>query len=1013
MRRYLNAVIPAIILLTILGAMLLVQTNSRSSILIKESVYVAGAALALLACSVSVALTGKLAWNRISIPLILSFILLMAWLVFRHYFGVQSVNGPKYIYSTLSLGAITFIMAGNLTARARDMILWVLVVSTALLSVYALLQSMGVIIFSWDAGLTQSARSSGTMGNANLLGSFSMAMIPVGAGFLLSRLGLSRLRYLSAGVYTFLCTGALLASKTRGSLLGIAVLLLAIPLVPSIRRNRKRLFVLLIALMVLMGISVIALSNRIEELGNTSEGTLQVRKLIWSGSLSMWLSNPVLGYGPGSFQIVFPEFRDPDYFLLGVSHNTLHAHCEYIEILVDSGIIGLLLWSSLAASVLLIVRRNRRSVFPGDDGTDWNSRQWTALGLAGGILALLAEAMVSVALRWPPSALLLALFTGLLLACIPAESVTLRGLKRYGHVILMTGAAVFLALVALPGYFASMKAGGELFVGKDIYLTSIQVGVDNAVNSAMEWSSTGNQQAADRAIYYFNSAREVADSSRKYCERCVITDPDELGGWYALGSVYVSTARLYQQISPPLTAVLMDHGYYFEDREMSEEYMVRSLAAYDSLRSRAPDYAEVQNNLTLVWINLGNADSALAHMRRAWDLHAHNRIAYMGKVRILNPLTRSVDGVYIKWQANLRSLQRKLPAEGASLFRTVAFDFIIFDFGTTFYLFPEQVDSLKNSLQEILTRQDNPEIRSISELVELQVQHLDQGLEMVEELEAGDTAGVMARLSEIDPEVLRILPVQNTLLGMIQSGNGDLQGTEILCQTVRSILWNGIDELVDFPVSVTSILEQINLTLFRTGLDEQDERYVLLRHLKNMLDLDRSIFEVVTFIESSSALLEASRDVHDGLREIWARIGGPLYSYMEFSGEDQEIPIFAPGSLIEENYSFMNTLVRQDSLDADMLLMEIEWLFLFFGSSYSGVPHFSTQQAGRVVSMLADSRDRLVELLGESEAQYRLGWMLTRLYESDLLDVTGEFSGYLEALRSDLTMGRIARPDLP
>jgi O-antigen ligase len=326
----------------------------------------------------------------------------------------------------------------------------VLVVSTALLSVYALLQSIGVIIFSWDAGLTQSARSSGTMGNANLLGSFSMAMIPVGAGFLLSRLGLSRLRYLSAGIYTFLCTGALLASKTRGSLLGIAVLLVAIPLVPSIRRNRKRLFVLLIALLVLMGISVIALSNRIEELGDTSEGTLQVRKLIWSGSLSMWLSNPVLGYGPGSFQIVFPEFRDPDYFLLGVSHNTLHAHCEYIEILVDGGIIGLLLWSSLAASVFLIVRRNRRSVFPGDDGTGWNGGQWTALGLAGGILALLAEALVSVALRWPPSALLLALFTGLLLACIPLESITFRGLKRYGQVIMMTGAAVFLALVALP-----------------------------------------------------------------------------------------------------------------------------------------------------------------------------------------------------------------------------------------------------------------------------------------------------------------------------------------------------------------------------------------------------------------------------------------------------------------------------------------------------------------------------------------------------------------------------------
>ncbi|MBN2587674.1 MAG: hypothetical protein JXR55_10300, partial [Candidatus Fermentibacteraceae bacterium] len=587
------------------------------------------------------------------------------------------------------------------------------------------------------------------------------------------------------------------------------------------------------------------------------------------------------------------------------------------------------------------------------------------------------------------------------------------GLRKYGLMLLMTGAAVFLLLVALPGYYASMKAGGELFIGKDIYLTNIQVGLDNAVNAAMEWSGTGNQQAADRAIYFFNSSREVADSSRKYCERCVITDPDELGGWYALGSVYVSSARLYQQISPPLTAVLMNNGYCYEDQDMAREYMVRSLAAYDSLRSRAPDYAEVQNNLTLVWINLGNADSALAHMRRAWDLHAHNRMAYIGKFRILNPLTRSVDGVYIKWLADLRSLQGKLIEGRASTFRATVYEYIIFDFGTTFYLFPEQVDSLKNALQEILITQDNPEIRGMSELVELQVQHLDQGLEMVDELGAGDTAGVMARLSEIDPEVLRILPVQYVLLGMIQSGNGELQGVVILCNAVKGILWNGIDELVDFPVSVTSILERINLALFRTGLDAQDERNLLYRHLKNMLDLDRSIFEVVTFIESSSALLESSGAVHGELTGIWERIGGPLYSYMEFSGESQDIPIFAPGSLIEENFNLMNALVEQDSVDADMLLMEIEWLYLFFSSSYSGIPHFSTLQAGRVVSMLADSRDGLVELLGEDETQYRLGWMFTRFFESYLLDVPGEFSGYLEALRSDLTMGRINRPDLP
>jgi hypothetical protein len=93
--------------------------------------------------------------------------------------------------------------------------------------------------------------------------------------------------------------------------------------------------------------------------------------------------------------------------------------------------------------------------------------------------------------------------------------------------------------------------------------------------------------------------------------------------------------------------------------------------------------------------------------------------------------------------------------------------------------------------------------------------------------------------------------------------------------------------------------------------------------------------------------------------------------------------------------------------------MEIQWSFLYFASSYSGIPHYSTRQAGILVLMLADYRDELVELLGESETQYRLGWMLSQVYESDLLNISGEFSGYIDALKSDLTMGRITRPDLP
>lgn len=1014
MNRTLTTAISAVLILTVLGSMMLVQTNSRSSILIKEAVYIAGAALMLLLGAASMILKSRTASDRISLPLIATFAALMVWMVFRHYSGIGSVNGPQYMFSVLSLSSIIFVMSLYMNNSSRDLILWVLVASSAVLSLYAILQSMGVIIFTWDAGITQSARSSGTMGNANLLGSFAMAMIPVGAGFLLSRGRLSRLRYAAAGLFALLCMGALLASKTRGSLIGLLALGVAVPFVPFIRRNRKRLAIVMVAILILLALSVLLLSSRMEELADVESGTLQVRQLIWSGTLSMWLSNPVLGYGPGSFQMVFPSFRDPEYFILGVSHNTLHAHCEYLEILVDTGAAGLLLWAILAFLVLRRVRRGWRDGSGEEDKVSGAPGvQWVNLGIAGGILALLAEALVSVALRWPPSALLLALLVGMLISTVPSAFRRTAGALRYAAAALMAAVALFLILVALPDYFRSMKAAKELFVGKDMYLTNIQAGIDNAVNYSMEWNNTGSTDAMERAIYYFHSSREVADSSVKWCQQCVRTDPDELGGWYALGSAYVSSARLYQQISPPLTAIMVNNGIDYQDPAVADSFMALSLVAYDSLRSRAPNYAEVHNNLTLVWISLGNPDSALAHMRVAWDMHAHNRRAYTGKVRILNPLTHSTDGTYLKWRINLISLERLMERERAPEANSRLFQRVLFDYGTAFYRFPDRRDSLWQSLQSTLRGYDHPEVRRIEDMLRTHLDHIDRGIELAEVLHRGDTAAVLEELEEMDPQLLESLPAHKALYGLIQSRRGSVRGMEMLCDIVDGIIWNGVDDMTDFPVGITDMISTLNTSLARSGLDSREERLVMYRHLINMLSLDRSLFEVLVFVETSLGSSGDTEIVTDDYRRIWQELGGPLFSFMESRDGEGGVPVMMEGSLLDSCYRTVTSLSSADSLGGDMIIMEIEWLFILFSSSYTDIPHYSNTQSAALVSMLADARNRLVEAVGESEAQYMLGWMFSRIEDDGLLNVSGEFGGYVEALRSDLTMGRITRPDLP
>ncbi|MCK4806834.1 MAG: O-antigen ligase family protein, partial [Candidatus Aegiribacteria sp.] len=913
MRNLPRTTIQIIIILTILGSMFLVHTNSRSSILVKEAIYVGGAALALLLASLGIATDGRIASSRLSRSLAVSFILIISWMVFRHYSGVQSVNAFKYMYSTIALGSLVFVIATTFTEKARDIILWVMVVSTSILSVYAILQSLGIIIFPWDASITKMARSSGTMGNANLLGSFSMAMLPAGAGFLLSRLRLSRLRLVSAACFALLCTGSMLASKTRGSLIGLFAIVVFLFFVPFIRKNRRILVPMLLVFLILIGGSVIFLGNRMEELATTETGTFQVRKLIWSGTLSMIQGNPILGYGPGSFQIVFPQFRNPEYFLLGVSHNTLHAHCEYLEILGDTGIIGLLLWVAAVYSIFRIVYRKRESIFPHNDGRE-TSGKWLATGIIGGIVALLAEATVSVALRWPPSALLLALFTGLLLASIPCGLTLLKGARRYGLAALLLMTAFLLGTVAFPVYLRAMRSGRELFRGKDMYLSQIHLGIENAVNAAGEWRNTGNLEAAQRALYYYDNAMYAADSAIAWCEKCVETNPDELGGWYALGSSYISIARLYQQISPPVTNILLTNGMVAEDHEEADRYMRLGLAAYDSLTRMAPNYAEVHNNLALVWISLGYPDSALASLRNAWDLHAQNRGSYAQRITILTPLTQSLDGVYLKWQLSMGAINR-LAEENISIDeRNSLMRMLLFHYGTMFLRHQDSADSLNRELNSLLIS-SIPEIASeINEYTDMQIERMQEGLDLLQRLEEGDTAGVLEDLSSIRQDELDILPLHRAVKGFILASEGDLEGIQTINEILNSFSHSNFNSIVAWPMEVSQMIDELNKALLSTGLDEYDEKRIYLSNEVNMLRLDRRIFELTVFIESSLSPQDAVFSVRDELEILWERIGGPLYCFMKIRDDQTGAPVMRETSLFENSYTGIIELEEQDSL---------------------------------------------------------------------------------------------------
>ena len=1008
MRDIPRSFITVIIGMIILGSVFLIYTNSRSSILIKEQVAVAGSALALAVAAIVLITGRKIAANRLTLPLCLSFILLIGWVILRYYTGFRSVNALKMIYSLVALGGMVAVIALTFSKTSRDIVLWVLVGSTALLSVYAILQSLGFMIFPWDSGLTLQARSSGTLGNANLLGSFAVAMLPVGAGFLLGRERFSKIRIPLLLIFVILCIGALIASKTRGSLIGIFAVAAFVPFAPFIWKNKRRLILVLLLLFVLILGSISFMQNRMEELTDMeSGGTLQVRKLIWSGTLSMIAMNPMFGLGPGTFQLLFPQFRNPEYFNLGVSHNTLHAHCEYLEILVDIGIVGFLLCMTVAYYFIRALHRKGKPL-PESSGNGVSyAENWTVLGLFGGIIALLAEATVSVALRWPPSAMLLAVLCGLLLASIPAKWSPLKGRARIGSAIVLSITALFLGCVAYPYYVSAMQSGRQLFVGKDMYLTKIQPVMNDIVNSASAWHLSRNDEDAGRALYYYDTAVQLADSSITWCQRSVETNPDELGGWYALGSAYVTRAILCKPLSNPMISIMQMSGRVPYDLDEAERYVNLGLAAYDSLTKRAPNYAEVHHNIVLIRTNLGDPDGALAAMRTAWALHSHNRDNYIKQTSLLAPLTEGTEASHLRWLGKIENedLFRTMTGNKISIYLQI----LLFYTGTEFLRYPDSADSLYHafsSLSDSLAPTIASELRSG---MELQLRELENGLDIIQRMESGDTAGILDELEQMDSEDIRYLPAQFTALGLLLAENGEMEGATILLIVLQMYIFDSFENMMIWPGIPVNIIQTLNDLLLSTEFETPDQRELFIKTESYTLVLDRLLYNLISVYNSSPGFREnVPSHISGFFNSMWEETGGPLYCYSNnlLHGDSLSV-VIRNGSVLDSAYSGLLQIESENPDNPELQKLKIAWFYTLFKSFYSENPMFSSEQTQYAANNLRNSRVSLVNILGETETKYQIGSMLDGLDAITNCLHNPEYSQYIEILGSDLMMGRI------
>ena len=472
--------------------------------------------------------------------------------------------------------------------------LWTLFAAAILSTGLGWLQFIGQPIYNWGRGADVPLVS--TFGNKNFLAGFLLLTTPVVFGCLLATkklpmkiiLGLLGL----AQVYLIIATGT--RTAFLGLLIAVAVfvfLTFRFFLMGTKRDIPQKWFAVALVLIVLtLGlVFYISPEGIIEDLAQVPDlqrGTQRVRWIMWTGSTRAALDKPLTGHGHGIFQLVFPNYRPRFYHRFRVSHNTRHSHNEYMEVIMETGVIGLAFFLLVMVVFSVLVYRflyRSKSTF----------YSWIIIGLVSSIYGSLAQNFASVNLRWMSTTFTFWLIFSLAIAAIRIACDHTENRAKIKNNDRVTAKQNILPplswrtaahFVILLLFSVTVYQFYEVFMG-DLYLKQMNTRIHavEAGQPGVDW--TFPLESGEKSIEY---------------------NPYHLSALYKMAYVNLQL------------------GDY---RSAGE--------AYDRLTDLAPNYAQVHNNVALVHDYEGNPYRKLLHFEWATRLedNRHNRFNMMEQHR--------------------------------------------------------------------------------------------------------------------------------------------------------------------------------------------------------------------------------------------------------------------------------------------------------------------------------------------------------------------------------------------
>lgn len=183
---------------------------------------------------------------------------------------------------------------------------------------------------------------------------------------------------------------------------------------PSRRRGTIAVAVV-VAVVAALGVSAVAATPTLRDRWSRLPDTVESRVLRWRIAAHMWLDAPLVGLGPGTFKVAFPI---SEHFIFDLYSKSItkphdprdevetwdHAHQDYLQSLVEWGLVGTVAWATpLAAAIIAGWRRLRLA------GDPW------AAALLGSLLAAGLHGLGDYPMQVPAIALTIAALAGVMI----------------------------------------------------------------------------------------------------------------------------------------------------------------------------------------------------------------------------------------------------------------------------------------------------------------------------------------------------------------------------------------------------------------------------------------------------------------------------------------------------------------------------------------------------------------------------------------------------------------------